>query len=200
MLSILNPRSAMQFFTNQISLTRLHFILVANLSLFYLFQGGIFIASIDILPPFPYMGLKKVESLFWTYAFLFALIYAVLQFLTLLVWKIAQWFQGSANLKETRLALSWSLLCANPMGFFLLLLQATFNHPTIAYHYLIDGLAFAGALFFLIYGLIVCLKALSEVHQFSIWRSIIVYLLTFLSLGVGVFVLQYFLRGSWCKN
>ncbi len=190
MLFILKPRQAVQFFSKTFSATRLHFLLIGILALTYLTQGTLFIASIDTLPTFNPTGISKFSAFFWTYALIFTALYAIIQLCVLLIWKISQCLKGIASLKDTRLALTWSLICSAPMGFFLLLFQLTFNQPAMRFVNMIDTLALVGFLFFQIYGIITLLKGVSQLNQFSISKSLVTWLATLFVIGGGIYAIR----------
>lgn len=181
----LRPTPAIRQLLKRPSLNRLHLSIVAFLSITYILQVAIFLSSIEKVSPLPYTNAQKIKAVVYGCCFAYALLYGILQFFSLLGWKIAQLFSGKGGLAETRLVLSWWLVCTSPIGFLFLIFQYTYNHPDVSGVMLIDGVGFIGVPFIFFYGWVVLLKAMAEVHQFSVWKALSVCLLTgfFLSLG-----------------
>lgn len=184
-----SPKTAIREFLKSSSLNRLHFSIIAFLSTTYVLQVGIFLSSIEELSPSPFSGAKKLKEIVYGLCFTYAFLYGVLQFISLLGWKIAQAFSGKGGLSETRLAISWWLVCTAPLGFLLLIFQFTFKHPEMVGVSVIDAIGFIGVPFFFLYGWVVLLRSVAEVHQFSLWKALSVCLITGFSIFLGIYLI-----------
>lgn len=169
--------------------TRIHFYLLACLAFIYVLQVSLFLLSIKELGDAPFSTIKKWEVALLGYLFAFALLYGLLQFASLMVWKIAQLFSGAGGLNETRVVLSWWLFCLSPMGFLFLLFQYTHNHPEAAGVRILDALGLIGIPTLVLFGGGVLVKGLAEVHQFSLLRALAVSLLIALMFLLGIYAL-----------
>ena len=171
------------------SQTRIHFYLLACLAFVYVLQSSLFLLSITELEDAPFSMVKKWEGALLGYLFTFALLYALLQFASLIVWKVSQGFSGRGGLIETRLVLSWWLVCISPIGFLFLLFQFTHNYPEATGVGTLDALGLLGIPTLFLYGGIVLVKGLAEVHQFSLLRALAVSLIMALMLLLGVYAI-----------
>lgn len=177
-----NPRAVMRYYINQPHPFWTHVSLIALLSLCYMIQLSLFILAIDTIPSDVIFSLKGAKVVFWVYLLLIIVIYVVLQFLSLFIWKVVHYFKGKGSLIETRMALLWTFISFSPLGFFFLLFQFTFRYPS----YFIDLFAFVGAVTNIIYGFIVLLKSFAEIHKISMWNILVSFLIVIFFLGLIV--------------
>ncbi|GEM_PF-2112448 len=182
----LRPKLAIQHLLKSPSLTRIHFYMLAGVSFALVLQLALFFSSIQELRPFPFSSAELSRTIAIGYLFVFAASYGVLQLITLLFWKIARSFSGKGGLKETRLALTWWLVCTAPLGFLFLIFVFSLDHPALM-QYGFFHLALFAVPVIVFYGLAVLLRGIAEAHQLSLWRSLIVCLLS----GLTLFVILY---------
>lgn len=166
--------------------TRTYFYLLATLSFVYVLQAWLFLLPIKRYGEESLSMVKNLAVIALAYPIVFVILLMYSCLASILAWKISQTFSGKGGFAETRLMITCSLICTAPTGFFHMLFRYTHNHPGMDGARAIDAFSLLGISILVIYGWIVLVKGLAEVHHISLSRAFVA------SLGPVSIFFQYY--------
>ncbi len=148
-----------------------HWLMLMLCSVYFL-QLGTFILSLDKITVAPLLSLDGLKLILLFFALVALRSFVIIYTATFAIWAAAKCFHGRGTLPQTRGAVIWTLISTIPVGFFLLLINFTFNMTDMSSLPLIVRIvSYAGIFSNLIYGFIVMLKTVAETQRFSLWRA-----------------------------
>jgi hypothetical protein len=143
-----------------------------GLILIYFVQFALFCLSIETMPAQAFLNIKGLIAAGWVLLLITIVVFTVVNVFIVAFWKIARNIRGTGSILETAVAFLWTLISFLPLVFFYLISHYAFDQALLGKSAVFLKIAsYVGFLATLIYGFIVLLKTLSEVHRFNLWRS-----------------------------
>lgn len=183
-----NPRETVLYFQQSLAL---QFRLYACLTLIYLIQTSAFFLFLKNFTSIPLFRLNGLELVFWYFLTVSLTTLIIILCAALAIWPCARLFKGQGTLLQTCTSVMCVLISLIPIGFLLLLVQFLFLVNFGVLSQIVRMFCYFGFLATMIYGFIVFLETISEIHRFGLKRA-------FFSIVLGLAILAaIFLMWYW---
>jgi hypothetical protein len=171
---------------------------MGGLVLIYFILSSIFILSLEKITFAPLMSLNGIKLIFWFLLSVGFISFTLIYVATFALWLGAKCFHGRGNFLQTRAAVIWTLITGLPIGFMLLILSYIFRHPDLGPLLIyLKTACLLGILVLLVYGFIVLVKTISEIHQIGSWKGFFSIVLGLVILTSMILVTFPYLSGLW---
>lgn len=151
----------------------IQFFLMVALALLYFIQASLFILSLEKITIAPLLSFKGLCLVFWSMIALGSGLFTAIYLLTFVIWAGTKCFNGQGSLPQTRAAIVWTFATSMPLGFFLLLIHFTIRLPDqVPIPIIIRIISYLAFLANLMYGFVILIITISEMHRLRMMRAL----------------------------